>query len=78
MPPEEWFQRMDRELGAPGLDLLAVALDEMSEEASMRGIAASRTLFQGAGTIDEVPVIDCKNPDITHQTNKAERAILLF
>jgi len=78
MPPEEWFHRMDHELGAPGLDLLAISIDEISGEASMRGIAASRTLFQGAGTINEVPVIDCSDGDAPTTTTDNERAILLF
>ncbi len=78
MPPESWFDRMDRELGSPGLDLLAVALDDLSEVASMRGIAASKTLFQGAGTIDDVPVIECRDDVIARETDDTKRAILLF
>ncbi len=78
MPPEEWFDRMDRELGSPGLDLLAVALDDISDVASMRGIAASRTLFQGAGTIDDVPVIECREDAAASDADGNDRAILLF
>ncbi len=78
MPPESWFDRMDRELGSPGLDLLAVALDDLSEVASMRGIAASKTLFQGAGTINDVPVVECRDDTVARETPDDERVILLF
>jgi hypothetical protein len=78
MPKEDWFERMDRELGSPGLDLLAVAFDDLSKEGSMRGIAASRTLFQGAGIIEGVPVVDCQDPEAEPPENQTERSILLF
>ncbi|MBT3193828.1 MAG: tetratricopeptide repeat protein, partial [Verrucomicrobia bacterium] len=78
MPPESWFERMDRELGSPGLDLLAVGMGDLSDVASMRGIAASRTLFQGAGTINDVPVIECRQDGAGNELGKKERAILLF
>jgi tetratricopeptide (TPR) repeat protein len=78
MPKEDWFERMDRELGSPGLDLLAVAFDDLSKEGSMRGIAASRTLFQGAGIIEGVPVVDCQDPEAEPPENETGRAILLF
>jgi len=78
MPPEDWFERMDRELGSPGLDLLAVALDDLSEVAAMRGIAASKTLFQGAGTIEDVPVVECRDDVGATEVDDSERAILLF
>ncbi len=78
MPPESWFESMDRQLGSPGLDLLAVALDDMSNVASMRGIAASRTLFQGARTVDDVPVVDCQGAVDGEEPETTGRAVLLF
>ena len=77
MPPESWFERMDRELGSPGLDLLAVAFDDLSDVASMRGIAASRTLFQGAGIIEDVPVIDADD-GTKAADDETGRAVLIF
>jgi tetratricopeptide (TPR) repeat protein/peptidoglycan/xylan/chitin deacetylase (PgdA/CDA1 family) len=78
MPPESWFERMDRELGSPGLDLLAVGMDDLSDVASMRGIAASRTLFQGAGIINDVPVVECRDDVVNEPLAETERGILLF
>jgi hypothetical protein len=78
MPAEEWFHRMDRELSTPGLDLLAVSIDGISGEAAIRGIAASRTLFQGAKTITEIPVIECNGDAKPQEDDKNEIAVLTF
>ncbi len=77
MPPDAWFEQMDRELGGPGLDILAVAMDDYSSTGSMRGVAASRTLFQSSGTVKDVPIIECGGDNET-ATPANSRGILIF
>jgi tetratricopeptide (TPR) repeat protein len=48
LPPSSWFDVMDRDLNAPGLDVIAIAAGA-SGSPTIRGIASSRTLFREYG-----------------------------
>lgn len=65
LPDAAWFDRMDRDLSAPGLDIIAIAgLDD--DTTVIRGIASSRTLFEEYGATVPLTVLqdrDLKRDD---------------
>lgn len=79
MPDSLWFDTMDRELNAPGLDVIAVIL-EASGAARIRGIAASRTLFKEYGSDVPVTVVNEGSTDVpdTDSVNSSNPVIFCF
>lgn len=68
MPGESWFDAMDRDLNAPGIDVVAIGGSIDSGTATIRGIAASRTLFRKLGTAVPLSLVNTASengqPDI--------------
>lgn len=55
LPGQAWFETMDRELNTPGIDVVAISSSGVSGTETIRGIAASRSLFKAYGS--SVPLV---------------------
>jgi len=58
MPGESWFDAMDHDLNAPGIDVIAVA-----GGTTIRGIASSRTLFRKHGSAVPLLLVNTARED---------------
>jgi len=65
-PAAEWFTAMDRELNTPGLDVVAITAGAAPGTETIRGIAASRTLFKDYGSPVPLQSVSPDQIDITN------------
>jgi hypothetical protein len=63
MPGDSWFDAMDRDLVAPGIDVVAIGGNVDGGAASIRGIAASRTLFRKLGSAVPLSLVNTADPE---------------
>jgi tetratricopeptide (TPR) repeat protein/peptidoglycan/xylan/chitin deacetylase (PgdA/CDA1 family) len=74
MPPEDWFDAMDRDLSRPGLDVIAVAGTNRGN--TIRGIASSRTLFGKHGGAMPLRLVNTAETGESPDTQKIADPIL--
>lgn len=63
MPGESWFEAMDRDLIAPGIDVVAIGGSGDNGAAAIRGIAASRSLFRKLGSAVPLSLVNTAEKD---------------